>query len=970
MTDIDASFLAAKRIIDSARERLNNIVTEEDAKFQLISRLLTEALGWNHEDVSAERRNENGYSDYILSDHEHDALVLEAKRIGLVDVATQARTKQNYKISGPALKKTIEGIAQAASYATPLGIQLAVLTDGVTWIVFLPYVPGAKYQDRQAVCFPGFDAVLADYASFYELLSKDSYRKVSYKVLFDKIHENRLVQTATLVSPVLADDIYIEQKSALAFDLEKVFSGFFSNLAGDDDPDLLINCFVESRESRVADFSLERITANVLGNIVSPDKTVDEGLNSVVESAVESAATETVFIVGPSGAGKTTFLDRFFKKTLSSEIRCRCLVLNVNAIDATGDERTAIPWMTNKIIDLVEQQLFEDGAPTWNELLGLYHLEYLKRAKGQGARLYARDKEAFKDQFSKYMDQQVAQDREGYMQRLLRDAANNRHMLPVFVVDNTDEFGISYKEKVFQYFQSVARAVKKCLLIFPVTDKSAWTFSKTDIFNIYSSKSFFLPTPSPREVFRLRVEYLKEKLTTGCGGKNNTEYFAGKGIKIRIKDLEAFAYVVENIFVDQDYAAKRIGELSNYNMRMALKLSKRIITSSVLNIDDIVKSYIVGQMVIPSVEVFMNALLKGDYSFYRRDDDHGIFPVFEVDTEIRQSPLLPLRVLTLLRETQIHATEDRQRYMTVRSIYRYFDLMSYAEIAVEKCLIALLEARLIEPYDLSMKEYSQDQRVAITYSGLAHTELALHNANFFEQMALTNRIVDGDIAKKIRSAYFRAGSFNERLEEVRTIFAEYLATEDEKFCLVPETPEFAVQRGLRSAIVDQWRGQGKVIVREQALSGLAGEMVIGIVDKFDDARGYGFVNIPDMHESAFLHKTIVEVAGHESVRDGDRILCDIARNQKGLYVSHIRNLEVVRVRQFSGRIIRLFHDRAYGFVHVPEIGADAFFHYSLFPLEARGRLVEGLEFNFEATSDMAGRWQVRRVLSGVPASVT
>lgn len=461
MTDIDASFNAAKEIIDSARERLKEIVTEEDAKFQLISRLLTEALGWNHEDVSSERKNENGYSDYILSDREHDALVVEAKRIGLIEVGTQARTKQNYKISGPALKNAVDGVAQAASYATPLGIQLAVLTDGVTWIVFLPYVPGARYQDRQAVCFPGLDSVLTDYASFYELLSKESYRKGIYKIIFDKIHENRLIQTATLVSPVLAEDIFIEQKSALAFDLEKVFAGFFSNLAGDDDPDLLINCFVETRESRVADFSLERITANVLGNIVSPEKTVDEGLNLVVESAVESAATETVFIVGPSGAGKTTFLDRFFKKTLSTEIRSRCLVLKVSALDATGDEQTAIPWMTNKIIELLEQQLFEDGAPTWNELLGLYHGEYLKRAKGQDARLYARDKEAFKDQFSQYMDQQVAQDREGYMQRLLRDAVNNRHMLPVFVIDNTDEFGISYKEKIFQYFQSASRAAKK-----------------------------------------------------------------------------------------------------------------------------------------------------------------------------------------------------------------------------------------------------------------------------------------------------------------------------------------------------------------------------------------------------------------------------------------------------------------------------------------------------------------------------
>ena len=40
----------------------------------------------------------------------------------------------------------------------------------------------------------------------------------------------------------------------------------------------------------------------------------------------------------------------------------------------------------------------------------------------------------------------------------------------------------------------------------------------------------------------------------------------GRGIRVTIRNLGAFAAVVETIFVDQDYAAKRVGELSNYNI--------------------------------------------------------------------------------------------------------------------------------------------------------------------------------------------------------------------------------------------------------------------------------------------------------------------------------------------------------------------------------------------------------------------
>lgn len=295
MTDLDTSYEVAKAILGEAAANIENIRSEEDAKLQIITRLLTDALGWAHSDISAERHNENGFSDYIVSDGDHEAFVVEAKKVGIIGVTTHATTLMHYKISGPALRDAFVGIGQAASYAAPLGIQLATLTDGCTWIVFLPYTPGANYRDKQAIVFPGFDAILNDFSTFYELLSKSESKKNTYKLIFDQVHENRLVQSATLIPAFPLSEIVIEQKSALAFDLENVFSNYFSGLAGDDDPELLINCFVETRESRVADFSLERITTNVLGNIGAADKTVDEGLHSIISSTIEGDLGQTVF---------------------------------------------------------------------------------------------------------------------------------------------------------------------------------------------------------------------------------------------------------------------------------------------------------------------------------------------------------------------------------------------------------------------------------------------------------------------------------------------------------------------------------------------------------------------------------------------------------------------------------------------------------------------------------------------------
>lgn len=415
---VDQAFESARRVIETAAAHLEQIKTEEDAKLQIITRILTEALGWKHTDISAEQPNQNGFSDYVVSRDGQAAFVLEAKKVGAINIATHTTAKSHYKISGPVLRPAIEGIRQAASYCHPLGIQLSVLTDGFLWIVFLPWVPNDSYTERQAIVFPSFEALLDDFSLFYELLSWEHSAKKTFRVIFDAIHENRLVLDRHLTSPMLPSDNRIVQKSGLSFDLESVFDGFFAGLSGDNDADMLMDCFVETRESKIADFSLERLTKNVLGNIDPNERDVGAGLQTVVQTAVTGQRGQTVFIVGPSGAGKSTFLDRFFARTLAPEVRERCVVIKLDILDATGDETALLPWITEQSISAIEAALYDEGMPSWADLQGLYHIEYLRRLKGVDADLYTSDKIAFKAKFAGIVEDAVAKDREGYLRRL------------------------------------------------------------------------------------------------------------------------------------------------------------------------------------------------------------------------------------------------------------------------------------------------------------------------------------------------------------------------------------------------------------------------------------------------------------------------------------------------------------------------------------------------------------------------
>jgi cold shock CspA family protein len=261
-----------------------------------------------------------------------------------------------------------------------------------------------------------------------------------------------------------------------------------------------------------------------------------------------------------------------------------------------------------------------------------------------------------------------------------------------------------------------------------------------------------------------------------------------------------------------------------------------------------------------------------------------------------------------------------------------------------------------------MKDYSDDQRVAITHSGLAHVELGLFNPVFFEQMALTTRIVDADAASRVRGAYHATKSINARLEDVRENFSSYLVMEDERNCNVPQRPEYTTQLALRDDLHKQWKVINTSTAEMMRLPETAAENVIATVERFDHYRGYGFVEVPSLRDSAFLHARILEQGEFPDVYDGDDIICDIARNTKGLTVSRVTEVHPAKTKVVRGIVVKLLEERGYGFVHVSETAVDAFFHFHLLAPEKRSSLVEGQELTVEVKTDKQGRSQVRRII--------
>ena len=793
---IDAAFKRLELLLTDVKQFADTLFTESDSRIKIIDTMLIEVLGWQKADIFTEEQAGKGYLDYKLTIEGLARVIVEAKRDSRAFDLTNRDCGGAYKLSGPVFKNDTvqEGIGQAVNYSAYKGTELACVTNGREWIVFRSnrIGDGVDTLEGKGFVFPSLRCVSDQFRLFYDLLAKPRVNNLVFRGLLQEA-EGRIIRRTDFDKRLRpAESAQFLKQPEIAPALDRIMTSFFQRLTDEHDKEMLEECFVETKESKAAEQRLLRLAEDLVGHIRPLDTRSGEQLSDLLEHARKTRLNQFILIVGTKGAGKSTFIQRFFDLKLPATLRDVCVPISVNLSDSEGDEHRVVEWLRLTLLEKAEHALGA-GIPSWDEIVGhMFFSEYQRWSTSSMKHLYERDKQEFKIQFGRHIERIRSENPFEYIRGLLRNLVTGRKQLPCLVFDNADHFSIEFQERVFQFARSIFEQ-ELCVVIMPITDKTSWQLSGQSALQSFENEALLLPTPSARQVVEKRIEFVLKKLKLDQT-KEKESYFVGKGIRVYFTDLLKFATALQEIFLNSDKTAYWLGCLANHDIRQVLALSRDLINSPHLGFDEALKAYVTASVVnIPEYKI-RRAMIRGRYDIYPGDNHKFVHNAFDLNAEIRTSPLLGLRILQVAKDAAIRHGETKSSYIAKTDLVAYVCGMGFERRAVLLWLDALLKRGLLFNYDPTWVDEQHATQLELSPAGELHLFWGCGGYDYLIAMAETTPIRDEDAFAAMQLAY--RDYSQSHFHAVIASFLRYLMTEDQVYGRVPDHESYAGQIAL------------------------------------------------------------------------------------------------------------------------------------------------------------------------------
>lgn len=529
-------------------------------------------------------------------------------------------------------------------------------------------------------------------------------------------------------------------------------------------PDSLEKCFVTTEARTKYDSTLGMHLADPKPKLIESAKRIRTGkepgpLESIVDISVLDHAPPVTLIIGPVGAGKSTYLKHFeivSGKDVLQKRDAHWIYIDFEEMGISGEPREFLyKKLRDYLLDIVSDKKVVEAA---------YEDTIQGMARGPFA-VIADDKTEFNKRIADYIQDEY-QKVEPYVDRIFQHLIKKN--LCVVVLDNSDLYeNEELEKKVFAEGLALSKRLKSYVIV-SLRDSTFIKHRNSAAFDAFELRKLWLDPPPFKSVLSKRLNYSR-KILKGKKARIAT----AKGMWLDVPDLGAFFEIVQqSVLAGQ--AGDYIDSMSDQNIRRGLEMITNFLTSGHIQADRALRIYMdENSYQFPFHEVFKGTAL-GQWKHYKEKRAECI-NLFDSLCGAKRIRLLRLGLISHLH---YKAQSENTLEVPVKECISLFLNCGASEQHILDTLRFLQKKSVLRT--VSTEEVTHNDRIVITRSGGYYLKKLSHTFVYVEQCMADTAIEDPAVWSALSDLTYKIefeSNISKRMELRRErigIFLDYL----------------------------------------------------------------------------------------------------------------------------------------------------------------------------------------------------
>lgn len=393
---------------------------------------------------------------------------------------------------------------------------------------------------------------------------------------------------------------------------------------------------------------------------------------------------KTIFLLGKIGAGKSTFINRFFKISLKKRnLHDKIIHIYVDLLAGSPDFKALEKEVELRVLDFLHENYNHLKLFEWETELEIFSDKINKWKKGSLKPIYENKPGKFEETIADKIEE-IKKDKGLHIKFIFQYLIKAKNCIPCIIIDNTDQFDVELQKNVIWLAFHKAEWTKGVIVV----NLRGGTFLSLhdEILNSYKdiySKIYEFEPPRFCSILNSRIDYLFSRL------EDSKLTFEEGDLKITIENLKDFLSVIFNTLIDiKDREHFSFNSLSNLNVRESLAYLRDILTSGHVPVFDFIVLYKSNDRTFIPYHYIIKAIMLGDFRYYKESRSF-VKNIFDIGDRYQNiSILLPYRILSYLAKNT--------RISPKRMIRAKYLLDDFSDIGYDRKQTAYILERLFK----------------------------------------------------------------------------------------------------------------------------------------------------------------------------------------------------------------------------------------------------------------------------------